>query len=257
MKKFNVPNYVKYKDDVQQSIDRVVDNHQDEEPNQEWSRDELIIYFLPLVEEIARRFSTSDQASGVMDISDLIQDGSIGLIHAVDRIDWETVNISADKLNTLKSFLSKRIKGAIRRAIDINRGDIRIPEHKLNEIRRTEDENDKIVQMFFNSIFLSIDSYATEDENIMHEVEDKSEVYNIDLMNAYLLTLMDKHLNEKEYEVLRMSYGLDCEKYSAKYIADKLNIEGTASYVRVSQIKREAIDKLIASVHPDQVIDFL
>ena len=76
-------------------------------------------------------------------------------------------------------------------------------------------------------------------------------------MNAYLLTLMDKHLNEKEYEVLRMSYGLDCEKYSAKDIADKLNIEGTASYVRVSQIKREAIDKLIASVHPDQVIDFL
>ena len=113
MKKFNVPNYVKYKDDVQQSIDRVVDNHQDEEPNQEWSRDELIIYFLPLVEEIARRFSTSDQASGVMDISDLIQDGSIGLIHAVDRIDWETVNISTDKLNTLRSFLSKRIKGAI------------------------------------------------------------------------------------------------------------------------------------------------
>ena len=101
MKKFNVPNYVKYKDDVQQSIDCVVDNHQDEEPNQEWSRDELIIYFLPLVEDIARRFSTSDQASGIMDITDLIQDGSIGLIHAVDRIDWETVNISADRLNTL------------------------------------------------------------------------------------------------------------------------------------------------------------
>jgi RNA polymerase sigma factor (sigma-70 family) len=257
MKKFNVPNYVKYKEDVQQSIDRVVDNHQDEEPNQEWSRDELIIYFLPLVEEIARRFSTSDQASGVMDITDLIQDGSIGLISAVDRIDWETVNISTDRLTTLKSFLSKRIKGAIRRAIDINRGDIRIPEHKLNEIRRTEDENDKIVQMFFNSIFLSIDSYDKDDNNIMYEVEDKSEAYNIGLMNVYLLTLMKTHLNDKEYDVLRMSYGLDCEKYSAKEIADKLNIEGTASYVRVSQIKREAIDKLIANVHPDQVIDFL
>jgi RNA polymerase sigma factor (sigma-70 family) len=242
---------------VQQSIDRVVDNHQDEEPNQEWSRDELIIYFLPLVEEIARRFSTSDQASGVMDITDLIQDGSIGLISAVDRIDWETVNISTDRLTTLKSFLSKRIKGAIRRAIDINRGDIRIPEHKLNEIRRTEDENDKIVQMFFNSIFLSIDSYDKDDNNIMYEVEDKSEAYNIGLMNVYLLTLMKTHLNDKEYDVLRMSYGLDCEKYSAKEIADKLNIEGTASYVRVSQIKREAIDKLIANVHPDQVIDFL
>lgn len=257
MKKFNVPNYVKYKDDVQQSIDRVIDNHQEEEPNETWSRDELIIYFLPLVEDIARRFSTSDQASGVMDIADLIQDGSIGLVYAVDKIDWETVRVGADRLNTLKSFLSKRIKGAIRRAIDINRGDIRIPEHKLNEIRRTEDENDKIVQMFFNSIFLSIDSYATEDNNIMYEVEDKSEVYNIDLMNTYLLTLMSTHLNKKEYDVLRMSYGLDCDKYSAKDIANELNIDGTASYVRVSQIKREAIDKLIANVKPDQVIDYL
>ena len=257
MKKFNVPNYVKYKDDVQQSIDRVVDNHQDEEPNESWSRDELIIYFLPLVEEIARRFSTSDQASGVMDISDLIQDGSIGLISAVDRIDWETVKSGTDRFNTLKSFLSKRIKGAIRRAIDINRGDIRIPEHKLNEIRKKDDENDKIVQMFFNSIFLSIDSYASDNENIMYEVEDKSEMYNINLMNAYLLSLMKKNLSKKEYEVLRMSYGLDCEKHSAKEIANKLNIEGTASYVRVSQIKREAIDKLIANVEPSQVIDYL
>lgn len=257
MKKFNVPNYVKYKDDVQQSIDRVIENHQDEEPNESWSRDELIIYFLPLVEEIARRFSTSDQASGVMDITDLIQDGSIGLTYAVDRIDWETINVSTSKLTTLKSFLSKRIKGAIRRAIDINRGDIRIPEHKLNEIRRTEDENDKIVQMFFNSIFLSIDSFSEDEDNMMYEVEDKSEKYNIDLMNSYLLTLMRKYLNEKEFDVLRMSYGLDCEKHSAKDIAIKLNIEGTASYVRVSQIKREAIDKLISNVTPDQVIDFL
>ena len=257
MKKFNVPNYVKYKDDVQQSIDRVIENHQDEEPNELWSRNELIIYFLPLVEEIARRFSTSDQASGVMDITDLIQDGSIGLTYAVDRIDWETINISTSKLTTLKSFLSKRIKGAIRRAIDINRGDIRIPEHKLNEIRRTEDENDKIVQMFFNSIFLSIDSFSEDEDNMMYEVEDKSEKYNIDLMNSYLLTLMRKYLNEKEFDVLRMSYGLDCEKHSAKDIAIKLNIEGTASYVRVSQIKREAIDKLISNVTPDQVIDFL
>ena len=42
------------------------------------------------------------------------------------------IDESPDVEKTLKSFLSKRIKGAIRRAIDINRGDIKIPEHKLN-----------------------------------------------------------------------------------------------------------------------------
>jgi len=54
-----------------------------------------------------------------------------------------------------------------------------------------------------------------------------------------------------------MSYGLDCDKMSAKAIADKLQIKGTASYVRISQIKRDAINKLIESVNPAQVIDFL
>ena len=30
---------------------------------------------------------------------------------------------------------------------------------------------------------------------------------------------MKKHLTDQEYEVLRLSYGLDCEKHSAKEIA--------------------------------------
>ena len=68
---------------------------------------------------------------------------------------------------------------------------------------------------------------------------------------------LETHLNIKEYDVLRMSYGLDCDKMSAKEIADKLQIKGTASYVRISQIKRDAINKLIDSVDPAQVVDFL
>jgi hypothetical protein len=54
-----------------------------------------------------------------------------------------------------------------------------------------------------------------------------------------------------------MSYGLDCDKLSAKEIATKLNIEGSANYVRVSQIKRDAIDTLIQNVDKSQVLDFL
>ena len=123
----------------------------------------LIVKFLPLVENIARKFSTSDQASGVMSINDLIQEGSVGLIKAVDKLEMERVMESDDPEKTIKSFLAKRIKGSIRRAIDINRGDIRIPEHKLNEIRKSPKDK-KMVAMFFNSIFLSIDIPVNEDE---------------------------------------------------------------------------------------------
>ena len=82
---------------------------------------------MPLVENLARKFSTSQQASGVMDITDLIQEGHVGLIKAVDKITWETILEAEDQEKRLKSFLSKRIKGAIRRGIDINRGSMRIP----------------------------------------------------------------------------------------------------------------------------------
>jgi DNA-directed RNA polymerase specialized sigma subunit len=68
---------------------------------------------------------------------------------------------------------------------------------------------------------------------------------------------MKTHLNEKEYEVIRLSYGLDCDKHSAKDIAEQLKLEGIANYVRVSQIKRAAIDKLIDNVDPTQVLDYL
>jgi RNA polymerase sigma factor (sigma-70 family) len=223
----------------------------------ELTRKNLIIKFLPLVENIARKFATSQQASGVMSILDIIQEGSAGLTKAVDRLDWNVLNESEDIEKTLKSFLSKRIKGAIRRAIDKNRGDIRIPEHKLNEIRKDNGKDQKMVAMFFNSIFLSIDAQPTDDENSMYQIPDKSEPYNIQLMNVYLVGLLKKHLTEKEFEVLRLSYGLDCEKHSAKEIAQHLSITGASDYVRVSELKKQAVQKLIDNVDHSQVLDYL
>jgi len=219
-------------------------------------RDSIIVENMFLVETIARKFSTSQQASGVLSINDLIQEGHIGLIHAVDKIDWDLITDSINPERTLYSFLSKRIRGAIRRAIDINRGNIRIPEHKLNDMRKNSEQEKKTVEMFFNSIFYSIDE-KDQEANSYYDIPDKTKEYNINLLNVYLLSIMEQYLSPKEHNVLRMSYGLDCDKMSAKEIADKLNIEGSAAYVRISQIKREAINKLIESVDPTQVADLM
>ena len=243
MKKYNVQNYVRYKHDLDRTLLRDISD----------DREKIIVENMELVENIARKFSTTQQASGVLTINDLIQEGAIGLIHAVDKIDWDVITDSTEPERTLKSFLSKRIKGAIRRAIDINRGNIRIPEHKLNDMRKNSEQEKRTIEVFFNSIFSSID----DDVDKFVQVEDKTKEYNIDIMNKYLLSIMEAHLNIKEYDVLRMSYGLDCDKMSAKDIADKLKIDGTAAYVRISQIKRDAINKLIDNVDPAQVIDFL
>ena len=250
MKKYNVKNYIRYKEDIKACMP-------DDKPYDQYTRKELITKFLPLVENIARKFSTTQQASGVMSILDLLQEGGAGLTKAIDRLDWEVLNKSEDIEKTLKSFLSKRIKGAIRRAVDKNRGDIRIPEHKLNEIRKDNGKDQKMVAMFFNSIFLSIDAQPTDDENSMYQIPDKSEPYNIQLMNVYLVGLLKKHLTDKEFEVLRLSYGLDCEKHSAKDIAQHLNITGASDYVRVSELKKQAVQKLIDNVDHSQVLDYL
>ena len=252
MKKYNVPNYVRYKKDV------IACQPDEEIQLKELTEKQLTYKFLPLVENIGRKFATTQQASGVMSINDIIQEGNLNLTKAVRRIDWLRLEESDDQTKTLKSFLSKRIKGGIRRAIDKNRGDIRIPEHKLNEIRKDNGKDHKMVAMFFNSMFLSIDEKPKDDEESMiYQIADKSEPYNIGLLNVYLTGLLKRHLNEREFDVLRLSYGLDCEKHSANKIAEILNIEGSSAYVRVSELKKQAVDKLIDSVDHSQVLDYL
>ena len=74
MKKYNVKNYVRYKEDLKRVIvsikhKRFVD----------YNPEELKVIFLPLVENISRKFATSQEASGVMSINDIIQEGSLQL----------------------------------------------------------------------------------------------------------------------------------------------------------------------------------
>ena len=249
MKKYNVKNYIRYKEDLKVSMP--VDK-----PYEFYTRDELIVKFLPLVENISRKFATSQEASGVMSIMDIMQEGSSNLTKAVDKIDWEKLVDSEDIEKSLKSFLSKRIRGGIRRAIDKNRGTMRIPEHKLNEMRRSGGKDKKMVEMFFNSIFLSVDAKPAN-EDMVYQIPDKSDPYNEQLLNAYLMSLLNKYLEWNEMFVLSKSYGLDGPKWSAKQIAEALDIQGVSAYVRVSELKKQAVQKLIDTVDHSQVLDYL
>ena len=247
MKKYNVKNYIRYKEDLKVSMP--VDK-----PYEFYTRDELIVRFLPLVENISRKFATSQEASGVMSILDIMQEGSANLTKAVDKIDWEKLVDSEDVEKSLKSFLSKRIRGGIRRAIDKNRGTMRIPEHRLNEMRKSKDK--KMVEMFFNSIFLSVDANP-KNEDMVYQIPDKSDPYNEQLLNAYLISLLNKYLTDDEAYVLSKSYGLTGKKLSAKQIAKDLGIQGVSDYVRVSELKKQAVQKLIDTVDHSQVLDYL
>ena len=249
MKKYNQNNFSRYKQDVKAS-----------QPKgklwDEYTRDELIIKFMPLVENIARKFKDSDAANGVVSLSDRIQFGHIGLIKAVDKIQWKQIFDSKDPERTLKSYLAKRIRGAIRRSVDGNRAGMRLPEHKLNEIRKNFDEDNSL--LFFNSMFESIDQQLDDENSYLYQIEDKSEdPYLHSKLHNMLRNVMLKVLTSREYHVIRLSYGINCDKQSAKQIAKYLDMDGVSSYVRVSQLKKQAIDKLKNVLTYSQVADYL
>jgi RNA polymerase sigma factor (sigma-70 family) len=250
MKQYNSSNFNRYKKDVKAS-------QPEGKSWNEYTRDELIIKFMPLVENIARKFKDSDAANGVVSLSDRIQFGNIGLIKAVDKIDWKTIELSNDPERTIKSYFAKRVRGAIRRATDSNRSGMRLPEHKLNEIRNNfEDENNS--QLFFNSMFESIDHQLDDENSYLYQIEDKSEdPMLVEKLYNKLRNIMLKVLTDKEYHVIKLSYGLNCDKLSAQQIADKLNMKGSSSYVRVSQLKKQAINKLKSKMNYSQVADYL
>ena len=109
--------------------------------------------------------------------------------------------------------------------------------------------------MFFNSVFTSIE--ALEDKKLIYDIpENEHELNNGDLANI-ITKLINKNLTQKESDVIRMSYGIDAEKRSATEIANHLGIKGNSSYVRVSQLKRQALDKLKKAIAHSQVTDYL
>ena len=71
------------------------------------------------------------------------------------------------------------------------------------------------------------------------------------------MSLLTKYLEWNEMFVLEKSNGLTGPKWSAKEIADKLDIKGVSAYVRISELKKQAVEKLIENVDHSQVHDYL
>ena len=88
MRKYNIQNYIRYKNEVEAALKRVrkpIDGDYTYLTNEE-----IIVNFLPLVMTLAGKQSTSDQASGVLSILDLFQEGNTGLTAAVGKLDRDT-----------------------------------------------------------------------------------------------------------------------------------------------------------------------
>ena len=212
MKRYNNRNYIAFKKDL-----KVL------------REDELKNYYEHVI-QIANTFPRDSIAIGILDITDLIQAGNVGLVEAWNRVDWDLINESPNPNGQLWSFLKKRIRFAIRQEIDKHGAFIKVPERVLRDHKKNLTGVDKILVNTFPRFFareLAVE-YDPSDWN--------NEQLGL-LLDDAIYTYIRSHDHQ---QILKLCFGLDTDKMAMKTIATKYRT--TIGYIK--QVRDRCIKKL-------------
>ncbi len=222
------------------------------------ARDRLIIANLRLVVSIAKKYTYTN-----IPLMDLIQDGTMGLMKAVDRYQVER----GFKFSTYATWW---IRQSISRSIANNSRIIRLPVYiydMASKVRRVKkdymDEHSiepdietiskitgiatdvlKMINFYINEI-LRLDNPIGDGESTLIDLtkditnpnpEDDDKGIILDEFVSEVL----KVLNEREQSIIKMRFGIECEEKTLGEIGKILGI----TRERVRQIENKAIIKL-------------
>ncbi len=241
-------------------LDRIVDATRRDKVRLEQARDGLIVANLRLVTHIVKKYANQG-----IPFMDLIQEGNIGLMRAVEKFEWGR----GYKFSTYAYWW---IKQAISRAIADKSRMIRVPVHvseKIKRLRRVTIElgeelgraptNREIARQMRMSIrkvdeLLSVvqdpqplEALSTDDEpgGALPFVADETAVNPLDsALDRERRNKMRKAmsvLDDREAEVIRLRFGIDRdEPHTLEEIGSVLNL----SRERVRQIEGVALRKI-------------
>lgn len=233
------------------------------EENDPIAREQLVRSNLRLVVNIAKRYSNRG-----MSLGDLIEEGNLGLIKAVDYFD-------PNRGTRFSTYAAWWIKQSIKRALLTNTRPVHIPTYMVslinqwrhaaaeleNKLGRTPDVEEMATLMHLSvgkakvihevvKVISSVKDTAGPDESdeeqsleatlLDENADDPEEVLLEDEELEKVLKLLGK-IDPREANVLKMHYGLEGRKpLTLKEIGKKLGL----TRERIRQIQRDALTKL-------------